>query len=418
MAGAYYFYGLGNRAASLGYAFTGLADDSTAIYWNPAGLTQLNQREIMAGIWQMLQLNYKDRNHLSNTNIGLLSQMDPRRGDFLTAIYPEEPAYFRDDEMGPPIALNGDLEGSWQWKGYHFGAGFYTPLGTSSNWRDRNRLPGGPFIDGRLYGSFFLAVNNLSVAREITDRLSLGMGFNFLWGKMNMDIHKAFIDPADPSRYYAYDLEVNGWGWGVEGVFGIMYKILPNLQIGGVYRTGGTLRFTGMADERHTFLEIKDRADFRWRLLNPPTWGIGIAYRPHPRLLIVVDWQREDWTKARYNFNFHSHRGNQSFLLKDINWDYNWHAIDNIRVGIEYQVTENLAIQLGHGWYPSPLPQDQAGVFTLSPVENFPTITAGFSYLTPGGWHIGFHLENHYEPEHNNTYHTCIAYAISLSKRF
>ena len=37
----YEWGGLGSRAQSMGGAFIGLADDWTAIYWNPAGLTQL-----------------------------------------------------------------------------------------------------------------------------------------------------------------------------------------------------------------------------------------------------------------------------------------------------------------------------------------------------------------------------------------
>jgi long-subunit fatty acid transport protein len=38
-------YGNGARAAGMGYAFTGVADDATAISWNPAGLTQLMSME-------------------------------------------------------------------------------------------------------------------------------------------------------------------------------------------------------------------------------------------------------------------------------------------------------------------------------------------------------------------------------------
>jgi UDP-N-acetylmuramyl pentapeptide phosphotransferase/UDP-N-acetylglucosamine-1-phosphate transferase len=37
--------GNGARAAGMGYAFTGLADDATAISWNAAGLTQLQNME-------------------------------------------------------------------------------------------------------------------------------------------------------------------------------------------------------------------------------------------------------------------------------------------------------------------------------------------------------------------------------------
>lgn len=46
-AGAFLTYGAGARAIGMGRAFTGLADDATAIYWNPGGLTGLRQNEVV-----------------------------------------------------------------------------------------------------------------------------------------------------------------------------------------------------------------------------------------------------------------------------------------------------------------------------------------------------------------------------------
>ncbi len=45
--------GAGARAASLGNMFVGIADDATAVYWNPAGLGLLEGREValMHSIW-------------------------------------------------------------------------------------------------------------------------------------------------------------------------------------------------------------------------------------------------------------------------------------------------------------------------------------------------------------------------------
>lgn len=45
--------GAGARAAGMGEAFTGVADDSTAIYWNPAGLNKLTDRSLsfMHAVW-------------------------------------------------------------------------------------------------------------------------------------------------------------------------------------------------------------------------------------------------------------------------------------------------------------------------------------------------------------------------------
>jgi len=39
--------GVGARAISMGSAYTAVADDATAAYWNPAGLSQLHHREVM-----------------------------------------------------------------------------------------------------------------------------------------------------------------------------------------------------------------------------------------------------------------------------------------------------------------------------------------------------------------------------------
>ena len=40
--------GIGARASAMGDAFTALASDGTSLYWNPAGLTYLTEKEILA----------------------------------------------------------------------------------------------------------------------------------------------------------------------------------------------------------------------------------------------------------------------------------------------------------------------------------------------------------------------------------
>jgi len=45
--GAFLKTGVGTRAISLGRSYVAIADDSTAFYWNPAGLTQLKLKDIL-----------------------------------------------------------------------------------------------------------------------------------------------------------------------------------------------------------------------------------------------------------------------------------------------------------------------------------------------------------------------------------
>jgi len=47
-AGNFLKIGVGARAAALGDAFTVLVDDSTSLYWNPAGLARIKERQLSA----------------------------------------------------------------------------------------------------------------------------------------------------------------------------------------------------------------------------------------------------------------------------------------------------------------------------------------------------------------------------------
>jgi hypothetical protein len=56
-AGSFLEWGAGARAIALGKTFSAVANDGSALYWNPAGLTQLNSRELSA----MHALIFEDR---------------------------------------------------------------------------------------------------------------------------------------------------------------------------------------------------------------------------------------------------------------------------------------------------------------------------------------------------------------------
>ena len=48
LAGPSYQVPLGPRALAMGGAFSAVADDASAIFWNPAGLSQIGSQEVMA----------------------------------------------------------------------------------------------------------------------------------------------------------------------------------------------------------------------------------------------------------------------------------------------------------------------------------------------------------------------------------
>ena len=91
--------GLGTRAVSMGGAFIGLADDSSAIYWNPGGLARLKGGKIEFGVYTM-QAWATDHN--SASNLAPIDQ-NPVEGDFFPRIYPSEPTRFEEEDSFLPF---------------------------------------------------------------------------------------------------------------------------------------------------------------------------------------------------------------------------------------------------------------------------------------------------------------------------
>ena len=50
-------YGAGARSLAMGGAFVSIADDATATYWNPAGMSQITRKEITPASGDPLRRN-------------------------------------------------------------------------------------------------------------------------------------------------------------------------------------------------------------------------------------------------------------------------------------------------------------------------------------------------------------------------
>ena len=68
-AAAFLKLGAGARANAMAGAYCAIADDSSACYWNPAGLTQLDQRE--ASFMYLKPMSDVDGLGYSNINVAL-----------------------------------------------------------------------------------------------------------------------------------------------------------------------------------------------------------------------------------------------------------------------------------------------------------------------------------------------------------
>ncbi|MBI2877999.1 MAG: outer membrane protein transport protein [Candidatus Tectomicrobia bacterium] len=415
-ASAYEFFGTGLRALSMGGAFIGKADDSTATYWNPAGLAQLKGRAIEFDL-EKDSVSYADNNSIRNVNP---ERASIERNDVFLRWIPSEPRRF--DEPKPKIFYAaGDSSGYYQWGKYTFGGAFYVPNGNYADRKDTvlDRQTKA-FIRAKFYSRFFLSVANLSVAREVLPGVMLGGGVNVLYGSFLTNLDKHYLGGNRPELNNTYGIDSQGSGYGVEGVFGILLKPAPWLSLGAVYRTGANINVKGhfhilqtpIRDGNRVIHPGYDRAsDYKQDFPLPRTFGAGIALTPFSPVTLTFDLQGTDWTNMKTEIDFEEQRkgrveGRGPFPLSNLNHNLDWNLTLRYRVGAEYRVNDRLSVMCGYAYDENAVPDSRSSITNIIGFR-MQMMSIGISYaprrwgsyeLDP--WRIDLHYNHHRYYEH------------------
>ncbi|OGW16285.1 MAG: hypothetical protein A3G93_05970 [Nitrospinae bacterium RIFCSPLOWO2_12_FULL_45_22] len=413
--------GLGARAGGMGGAFIGLADDWTAIYWNPAGITQLKGKGFGIVLYNMNDFS-KDNDSVSNPDLPAnerQAQQYIKRGEVFNRIYGSESLRFEREWINLPF-FQPSMGGYFKWKGFNFGASLYTPLGNWLDWDDtildrQNNAR----IDASYHALFLMPILNFSVAKKITPNLSLGTGLNILISNVQYNIDKDYFSTTQPELNYAYDFEQEGRGIGLEGVFGLLWRVRPWLSIGAVYRTGDSLEIEGDAFVRQTALGINESSNYTQRLPMPATWGIGIALKPLKKLTITFDWQRSDWTTMKWDFNYNI-ADEKMKMLKDMNVDLDWRATTRYRVGLEWKFNDRWTFRSGYFQDRGAYPSDDIAGFTTTPYDNEWGVSWGIGFKK-GLWSFDARfewLQGDRGRERYGVEHYCPTFEYALTRTF
>jgi long-chain fatty acid transport protein len=245
----------GSRATGQGEAFAAQADDASAIYYNPAGLTQVKGTQFTSG------------SYLSLPTV----KFAVGGGGSVEA----------DDQlvMLPHAYVATDL-GLERWR---FGLGVNVPFGNKIDYGTTSAFQ---FLVTRSE----MAVFNIapSVAYRLNDQLSLGVDLNVYCGntKVQQNYHPAFGGGV---------FQFDGGGVGVGGTLGLLWQ--PNAQhsVGLVYRSPFRITFAGDAVLAGNLGYGTVNADAKATLPFPQTITVGYAFRPTPKLKLEADIEWTDW---------------------------------------------------------------------------------------------------------------------------
>ncbi len=371
MAGGYEGPGLGAKGIGMGGASIGLADEWTAIYWNPAGLAQLQGKGVGVDV-SRLCIDGSDGNGVANPTPNAINK---DQEDVFFKVLPQEPAAFSSSGVSVRSKVWLPAIGGYVKKGnYHLGYGAYAPSGYKTDWKD---TVGG--IAASYNIEMATKVYNISVAKNLNPRVSAGIGLNVIGGDMEKHARK------DVPGVYTYESDGTCDGNDIEWQAGMLFKPSNVLQLGIVYRSGSEVALKGEARVQYPTpsgtttppLTVKqEKSDFTRKYNHPATCGFGIAFYAAPNLTITSDITKTMWSSMKKDVDY----AVSGSILKDANTTLDWTDVTRFRTGMEYRPNSTLAIRAGLLTDPSPVPDKAISLTNVIDVERI-FYTLGISFV-------------------------------------
>jgi len=334
--------GEGSKAVSMGGAFVGLADDYSAIYWNPAGLTQIKDTVVPI----------------------FLSNVIPFQTYKFSAAGIDAKTKFM-DYLSPGLGFIKPLS-----KDVVIGIFAYVPSGSGANW-DGNDLKN--LVGGKVYtwkSLVGIVAVSPSIAVKISDQLSFGAALNIDYGLLKMQKGGAL-------GQYKEDLN----GWTVGGTFGLLFKPVDKFSIGVTYKTPLSAKISGDVTIPGAAAFGLPTKDTGHRTVKWPMWlGGGVAFKPTAKLTFTMDAQWTNWKKMQDIPITFTNAGWIAYIQNAAKYVLNWKDTVQLRFGMEYKLSQSFALRGGYYHDPNPGPNSTQSVMLPEITYNF--ITFGFGYNT------------------------------------
>ena len=318
-AGGFSFTEHGAAASGKANAFAGEANDPSAIFYNPAGITQLPGTQFMIGT-SIVKLDSTFRSSTTGENTHLEDQ------------FPIIPHFFITHRFK-------------QWdERLSIGLGVYTPFGIVIDWPDNWQ---GRFdtTNARLR----VTVYNPTVAYQVTPGLSVAAGIRI--ADAGAEFEQKFNIGLGESKVRVHDLDAHPIGWNV----GLLYHLKEiSTSVGLQFRSELQAKFNGDADFTGPSAVFGPTARFHTSIKFPPQLILGVSTKAIPRWTINADIEWEGWRTVGSipkSFDGAASALNSRGLRL-------WENSYVFRLGAEYAATERIALRGGFFYDQTPIPDN------------------------------------------------------------
>lgn len=349
--------GLGNAFAE-GAAS---AEDATAIFFNPAGLTQFSETSIVFGSYVIApQVAFSNQ---GSSVVGL-----PARGLNGGDAAPDKivPNFYAAWNVGDRVKV---------------GVGVNTPYALvtdyRTNWIGRYQA---------LRSSLETININPTIAAKISDDFSIGAGLNLQYADAKLSnaidfgtIGRRFGLPTLPQSADG-KVDVQGQDWSVGYNLGVMYAPSRNTRIGLAYRSAIThdLRGSGKFTVPGNLTALTRggqfvNSDASAELKLPDTLSLSAYQKVSPSVALVGDVTWTNWSRFKeLRIDFENPR------QPDTVQPQNWKDTVRVAVGVNYDVNQALTLRAGVAYDPTPV-RDEFRTARI-PDGNRTWISVGASY--------------------------------------
>lgn len=309
-AGGFQLNQHGAKASGMSGAFTAVANDPSAVYWNPAGLSYIKGTHFMLS------------SHLVSPSSGFRG-ISPNVEEWKVVkrtFYPSN--FFASHCIDEKFSA---------------GLGFTVPFGLGTKWDDN-------WVGRYLALETELQIFTLTptISYKVFDNLSVGAGFVFSFANV-------FIKQKTPQTPFAGDATITLEGKDKSAFgfsFGVMYKPTVDLTLGVAFQSNVDYDFSGKAtaEGAKQLIDAKriPQGDVIAKLKTPFNIAIGAAYQITENWLVSTDFQYVGWSSydsLRVNF--------VDPAYVDISSPRSYHNSFVIRLGTDYKYSDNLSLRGG-----------------------------------------------------------------------
>ena len=297
-------------AVARGNAFAATADNPSAIYYNPAGITQLKGQQFQIGVQNYLGIN----TYYQSAATGLKSDTD-------FEVIPSPQLYYTYTPDNSALS---------------FGVGLYAPFGLGVKWPENSGFRS-IAIESRLR---YLTLNPV-IAWKIHPTLSVAVGPNINYSEIKFT--RGLLTPTDKFTFEGDDISL---GFNA----GILWQPHQQWSFGANYRSAARMNYKGTStyDLLGSSASTKAKADF------PQIISGGVSFRPNTNWNIEFNVDYTDWnTLNTVNLEGTSALGINLLLpgpppAFDLPLQLDWHESWFFELGVTRQLDDGWFISAGY----------------------------------------------------------------------